>query len=249
VLGKVEAAVADGCFVAGTDVLLADGSSKRIEDVETDDEVMAYNPETNQTEKSRVVRAYVHEDKPTYDVVVEGGEKVTATDEHPFMVEGKGYTPVDELEKGDLLVRPDGSTVEVLSVNATGNTATVHNFEVEGLHNYFVRAGAHWLLVHNDCFTRVRHYTSKASALKIMEEGKIKALDQNKVFVTLASKKPISLKEVEEVLGIKRGRGRATIDFDVPTERLERQFNHDMGQWEHVIRGDVDLLNPVLRIR
>jgi intein/homing endonuclease len=93
----------------------------------------------------------VHEDKPTYDVVVEDGETVTATSEHPFMVEGKGYVPVDQLEKGDLLVRSDGMTVEVLSVNATGKTATVHNFEVEELHNYYVRAGGHWLLVHNVC--------------------------------------------------------------------------------------------------
>ena len=150
-LGRVEAAAADGCFVAGTDVLLPDGSRKPIEDVETDDEVLAYNHETNQTEKRRVVRTYVHEDKPTYDVVVEDGEKVTATSEHPFMVEGKGYTPVDELEKGDLLVRSDGSTIEVLSVNATGETVIVYNFEVEELHNYYVRAGGHWLLVHNDC--------------------------------------------------------------------------------------------------
>ena len=142
-----------GCFVAGTDVLLADGSSKPIEDIETDDEVTAYNPETDQTEKRRVVRSYVHEDKPTYDVVVNDGEKVTATSKHPFMVEGKGYTPVEKLHKGDLLVRADGSTIEVLSVNATGKTATVYNFEVEGLHNYHVRAGQHWLLVHNTCKT------------------------------------------------------------------------------------------------
>ncbi len=150
-LGKVAACADDGCFVAGTAILLADGSSKSIEDVATDDEVMAYDPETDQTEKRRVVHTYVHEDKPTYDVVVDGGEKVSTTTEHPFMVEGKGYTSVDELEKGDLLVRPDGSTVAVLSVNATGETATVYNFEVEGLHNYYVQAGNQWLLVHNAC--------------------------------------------------------------------------------------------------
>ena len=141
----------NGCFVAGTEILLADGSSKSIEDIETDDEVMAYSAETDQTEKRRVVRSYVHEEKPTYDIVVEDGEQVTATSEHPFMVEGRGYVPVDELEKGDLLVRADGSTIEVLSINATGETATVHNFEVEGLHNYYVQAGGHWLLVHNTC--------------------------------------------------------------------------------------------------
>ncbi|WP_375431376.1 polymorphic toxin-type HINT domain-containing protein [uncultured Friedmanniella sp.] len=247
-LGKVEATVADGCFVAGTDVLLADGSSKAIEDVETDDEVLAYNPETNQTEKRRVVRTYVHEDKPTYDVVVEDGEKVTATSEHPFMVAGKGYTPVDEMEKGDLLVRPDGSTIEVLSVNATGETATVHNFEVEGLHNYYVLAGHDWILVHNDCLTRVRHYTSKSAADKIMEEGRIIASDQNKVFVTKAKEKLLGGEEARIRLGLTPGRGHSVIEFDVPSHRLEKQFNSRQGRVEHFIRGDVEMLNPV-RVR
>ncbi|GAA3571313.1 hypothetical protein GCM10022197_29750 [Microlunatus spumicola] len=248
ILGKVEAAASDGCFVAGTEVLLADGSSKSIEDVTTDDEVMAYNPDTSQTEKRRVVRAYVHEDKPTYDVVVEDGEKVTATSEHPFMVEGKGYVPVDELEKGDLLVRPDGSTIEVLSVNATGESATVHNFEVEGLHNYYVLTGDHWLLVHNDCLTRVRHYTRKSAADKIMQEGRIIASDQNSVFVTKAKEKLLSPVQAVTRLGLKPGRGHSVIEFDVPTEKLLDQFNPAMGRVENLIRGDVELLNPV-RVR
>lgn len=138
-----------GCFVAGTDVLLADGSSKPIEDIETDDEVMAYNPETDQTEKRRVVRTMVHENKPVYDVVIDGDSWVTATEEHPFMVVGKGWTTAIDLEKGDLLLRPDGSTTAVVAVRDAGRTATVYNFEVEGLHDYYVRGGQNWVLVHN----------------------------------------------------------------------------------------------------
>jgi hypothetical protein len=81
--------------------------------------------------------------------VLDDNQTVTTTAEHPFMVVGQGWTPVRELRKGDLLVRPDGSTIPIHSIDATGETATVHNFEVEGLHNYYVQAGDEWLLVHN----------------------------------------------------------------------------------------------------
>ena len=138
-----------GCFVAGTDVLLADGSSKPIEDVETDDEVLAYDPETGGTQRRRVLRSMVHESKPTYDIIIADGTFVTATEEHPFMVEGRGWVPTLRLEQGDVLLSPDGSTTTVQAVRATGQTATVFNFEVEGLHDYYVRAGARWVLVHN----------------------------------------------------------------------------------------------------
>ncbi len=138
-----------GCFVAGTPVLLADGTMKSVEDVEVGDEVTAFNPETGETEPGRVVDAYVHHDMTTYQVVIDDDQAVTTTAEHPFMVVGQGWPPVCELRKGGQLVRPDGSTVTIDSVDATGDTATVHNFEVEGLHNYYVQAGDEWLLVHN----------------------------------------------------------------------------------------------------
>jgi len=138
-----------GCFVAGTQVLLADGSSKAIEDVQTDDEVVAYDPDTGTQQKRRVVRSMRHENKKTYDVLVSSGSRVTTTEEHPFMVVEKGWTPASELQLGDRLVAHDGSEVTVVSVVPTGLTTTVYNFEVEDLHDYYVLVGCEWLLVHN----------------------------------------------------------------------------------------------------
>ena len=143
--------VTAACFVAGTPVLLADGSSKPIEDIAVGDQVTAYNPDTGQTETRDVVRTYVHHDVPSYDVTLDIGERVTTTSEHPFWVEGRGWTPAAQLRAGDPLRQPDVSTVAVQSVHATGQTATVYNFEVDGLHDYYVQAGNTWILVHNAC--------------------------------------------------------------------------------------------------
>ncbi len=144
-----------GCFVAGTQVLMADGSSKNIEDVQVGDEVTAADPETGETHGRRVVDTYRHENVSTYDVKTTAGT-VTSTEEHPFYVRGKGWIPVRDLESGDTLVDPKGEEVEVVSVILTGETATVYNFHVDDLHSYHVQVGDAWVLVHNKCETFYR---------------------------------------------------------------------------------------------
>ncbi|WP_152364023.1 DUF6531 domain-containing protein [Microlunatus speluncae] len=156
-----------GCFLAGTQVLMGDGSSKHIEEVEVGDEVTAADSETGEIHARRVVETYIHEDVPTYDVITTAGT-VTSTEEHPFYVQGKGWTPVCDLRPGDRLVDPKGTKVEVEAVTPTGRTATVHNFHVEGLQNYHVQAGTTWLRVHNTCngLVRVADFASNAKAVE-----------------------------------------------------------------------------------
>ncbi|WP_375504875.1 colicin D domain-containing protein, partial [uncultured Jatrophihabitans sp.] len=140
------------CFVAGTQVLLGDGTSKAIEEIVVGDEVLAADPETGETFAKRVLDTYVHEDVETYVVETSTGS-VTSTAEHPFWVDGRGWTPVRELQPGDKLVDAEDVRIELVSVTPTGGTATVYNLNVEHLHNYHVSTGQHWVLVHNECRT------------------------------------------------------------------------------------------------
>jgi Pretoxin HINT domain len=136
--------------VAGTQVLMADGTRKAIEDVKVGDKVTGRNIATGKDETHAVTRTFIHHDMPTYDVVVEG-HRVTTTEDHPFYVHGKGWTSVKDLQAGDRLDQPDGTTVAVQDVVTSGRTATVYNFEVQTSHDYYVQVGAHWVLVHNTC--------------------------------------------------------------------------------------------------
>ncbi|WP_375504210.1 polymorphic toxin-type HINT domain-containing protein, partial [uncultured Jatrophihabitans sp.] len=141
------------CFVAGTQVLLADGTAKAIEDIKVGDEVVAADPETGATHPKPVVDTYVHDDVETWLVETSTG-RVTSTAEHPFWVDGRGWTPVRELQPGDKLVDAEGVRVEIVAVTPTGESARVHNFHVAHLHDYHVRAGDGWVLVHNTCATQ-----------------------------------------------------------------------------------------------
>ncbi len=92
----------------------------------------------------------MHDDVETWLVETSTGT-VTSTAEHPFWVDGRGWTPVRKLLPGDKLVDADGVRVELVAVTPTGETATVHNFHVAHLHNYHVRIGYQSVLVHNTC--------------------------------------------------------------------------------------------------
>lgn len=149
--GALTKVAGSACFVAGTQVLMGDGSSKNIEDIRIGDEVTAADPDTGETHAKRVIDTYVHPDVPTHQVETTAGT-VTSTEEHPFYVHGKGWTPVRELQQGDQLVDPKGSAVEVISIQATGQTATVYNINVDDLHTYHVQTdGDAWIRVHNRC--------------------------------------------------------------------------------------------------
>ncbi|VEH89196.1 polymorphic toxin-type HINT domain-containing protein [Propionibacterium australiense] len=148
-LSKVTGVSRYGCFTADTPVVMADGTTKRIDQVEVGEEVLAHDPATGEDVPATVERTFVHENVPTLRVTTtEGCVETTAT--HPFYVEGRGYTPADQLHEGDTLHTPDGQTVQVVSVQATGHTQTVHNLAIGGLHNYHVATNTGQpILVHN----------------------------------------------------------------------------------------------------
>jgi hypothetical protein len=81
------------------------------------------------------------------------GQEIKTTGEHPFWVQGKGWTPVNELQPGDLLRGDDGQLYLVESVTATDEWLPVYNARIADYHTYFVCApdGNVWLWAHNAC--------------------------------------------------------------------------------------------------
>jgi len=67
-----------------------------------------------------------------------GGRIIGTTAEHPFFVEGKGWTPAFDLTIGDRVLLEDGQYLGVEGVADSGRVETVYNIEVEGDHTYFV---------------------------------------------------------------------------------------------------------------
>ncbi|MFF4911306.1 Hint domain-containing protein, partial [Streptomyces sp. NPDC001260] len=142
------------CFLAGTDVLMADGSTKKIEDVKLGDRVKATDPETGKTKSRKVTRLIRTEgDKYFNELSIatkNGIEKLTATHEHPFWSPSEhDWTPAGALKPGMTLRTDDGSTVIVTGNRSFTKHARTYNLTVDELHTYYVLAGATPVLVHN----------------------------------------------------------------------------------------------------
>ncbi|WP_308122590.1 polymorphic toxin-type HINT domain-containing protein [Streptomyces sp. WAC04114] len=146
-------------FTPGTKVLMADGSTKPIKDVDIGDKVLATDPETGETKVETVTaeikgKGLKHLVKITVDIDGKKGSKtasVTATDGHPFWVPELGeWVDATDLTAGEWLRTGAGTRVQVTSVERwTVGSAAVHNLTVSDLHTYFVLAGTLPVLVHN----------------------------------------------------------------------------------------------------
>ncbi|MFC4188119.1 MULTISPECIES: polymorphic toxin-type HINT domain-containing protein [Streptomyces] len=146
-------------FAPGTKVVMADGSTKAIEDVKAGDKVLATDPETGKTTVQTVTaeikgEGLKHLVKVTIDTDGDQGDEtasVTATDGHPFWVEELGdWIDATDLKAGEWLRTSAGTYVQITAVERwTAASETVHNLTVRDTHTYYVLAGATPVLVHN----------------------------------------------------------------------------------------------------
>ncbi|MEM8925638.1 MAG: polymorphic toxin-type HINT domain-containing protein, partial [Actinomycetota bacterium] len=138
-------------FSADTHVLLADGRTKRIDQVEVGDWVLAADPGTGEQGPRRVTATWPHNDW-LIDLRVEGGA-VTTTEDHPFWNQSDHqWQESQHFDSGDLLLQADGSTVAVHGLDwATVTYSPAYDLTVDDLHTFFVRVADGAVLVHNAC--------------------------------------------------------------------------------------------------
>ncbi|MFD5933062.1 polymorphic toxin-type HINT domain-containing protein [Streptomyces sp. NPDC060333] len=146
-----------GCFdsfPAGTPVLMADGATRPIEQIEPGDTVLATDPESGVTGPRPVEGTiYTPDDRDFTGITLSADADrgtLTATDHHPFWSENrKQWTDAADLNSGDTLRTPDGATVEIEKVAHWKELRGAYNLTVNDLHTYYVLAGATPVLVHN----------------------------------------------------------------------------------------------------
>lgn len=148
-------------FVPGTRVVMADGTTRPIEDVEVGDLVAATNTAPGEgTLEAQPVTALITSEgsknlvEITVDTEGDAGTAtgtVVATDKHPFWVDDRGrWLKAAELGVGDWLRDEVGQRMLVISIRGwTQEHQRVHNLTVNGVHTYYVLAGPAPVLVHN----------------------------------------------------------------------------------------------------
>lgn len=162
-------------FIGGTQVKLADGTTKNIQDVHPGDHVVATDPQTGAT-RTETVTALIttttdHDftqltlattghpakappaakDKQQHQPAAQPTTAViTTTWHHPFWNQTlHRWTNASDLTPGTQLRQPDGTLVTVIHVRNYHSTATTYDLTVADLHTYYVQAGTTPVLVHN----------------------------------------------------------------------------------------------------
>ena len=134
------------CFVAGTEITLANGDVKNIEDVVVDEEVLTYNEVSGEQEIGVVGKLKHHEVTSVIRLTLDNETIIITTHEHPFFVEDKGWVKAGELQPLDVCKKVDGSESLISTVEVLEETHIVYNLlSVSENHNFY----ANGILVHN----------------------------------------------------------------------------------------------------
>ncbi|WP_431921175.1 ricin-type beta-trefoil lectin domain protein [Micromonospora wenchangensis] len=162
--GAGDACTRPNSFLPGTRVLMADGSTKRIEQVKPGDRVRVTDPQTGRVEVETVTATVTSQGvKNLVRITVDaaGSESssesesesagLVATEAHPFWVPELGeWVHATDLRSGQWLQTSAGTLVQVTAVQRwTVLQARVHNLTVANTHTYYVMAGTTSVLVHN----------------------------------------------------------------------------------------------------
>lgn len=153
-LGKQAANACSNSFLPEARILMADGTAKEIQDIKVGDKIIATSPETGKTEARAVLATIITKgDKDFTEVVVKASDataEIIATNHHPFWSPSeRAWVNAVDLKSGMTLRTDDGTVIAVDATHSFHRKQETRNLTVEGLHTYYVLAGATPVLVHN----------------------------------------------------------------------------------------------------
>jgi len=143
------------CLIAGTQILLPDGTHKPIEEVvaEKTPEVVSYNPITRSFQTGKVVDHMDNGTQPVGTLTTRTGRQITATPNHPFWTLD-GWKELQDLSVGDRVGVPRDIVEDeifwdfIVSIEWEDEPQRTYDLTVEGLHNFV----ANGFVVHNSQF-------------------------------------------------------------------------------------------------
>lgn len=188
-------------FPAGTQVLMADGSTKSIEEVRVGDEVRSASAGGDSVSRT-VEHTFVTEtDTEFTDLTVttaDGPQVITSTQNHPYYDVSRGaFVDASQLSVGDRLQTTGSQSAVVRAVRNYADTMVTYDLTVNDLHTYFVVAGAVPVLVHNNACQEVA--LDANTLISIFSEGHGARVD-----AALAGRKPVISPQAFKEATVKR---------------------------------------------
>lgn len=144
-------------FTPDTTVVMADGSTKPLDQVKVGDKVEATDTATGKTSAQTVTTVWVNHDSDLMDVTIEAGGKtsvIQATQHYLFWdVTRKAWVEADQLVAGDQLQTDTGTVATVAGAVVVPGAADMWDLTVNNDHDFYVVTSSAYVLVHN-CLDR-----------------------------------------------------------------------------------------------
>jgi predicted lipid-binding transport protein (Tim44 family) len=135
-----------GCFLAGTPIHYADGTSKPIQEAKIGDRILAFTADGQVIDS--LIRQVTAREVDEYFVLQTPIGQLRVTGEHPFLARPGDFREVKALRVGDSLYALNGSTlrpVPILAIHQVSSRVVVYNLTTDEPRTYF--AGE--IAVHN----------------------------------------------------------------------------------------------------
>lgn len=140
-------------FTPDTNVVMADGSTKPLDQVKIGDKVEATDPASGKTSAERVTQVWVNHDADLMDVIVKTSGKTStihATQKHLFWDTTRhAWTEADRLAVGDQLRTDSGTLATVASTVVVPGGVDMWDLTVDNDHDFYVVTTSANVLVHN----------------------------------------------------------------------------------------------------
>lgn len=129
-----------GCLVAGTSVIMSDGTLKDIQNIRAGDYVISHDGHP-----AEVTDTFTFNDKSVYEVSFQDGTSVKCSGDHRFMFADGYWLEARLLEEADMCKQVNGELCEVKDVRKV-DTETVYDISVLNSNTYCLANG---LICHN----------------------------------------------------------------------------------------------------
>ena len=213
------------CFPPGTQILMADGSSKNIEDVDVGDWVIALDPDSGEVAEKEVIDVHRTKTRVLFNVSFDsdsdgvGDGQFKSTGSHPIWTKNRAWVEAKNLEIHDqLLSLEEHQYIEVVGLTMEPGVSKTYNLSVEGTPTFFIVPNGTPILVHNlprihgfapDWATKGAHVTT-SQGIELSLTGGGKEIKISPVFSRDRNNSQLSnaIKETRAALKDKQWRGR-----------------------------------------
>ena len=122
--------IPDSCFLAGTEIAMADGSYKNIQDIEVGDMVQSYYEDVGKVLPACVSKVSEHSADEMTDYYVIINDKLRVTPNHPIYIDNKCIS-AGTVQIGNCLHESDFTEVTIHSIEKVYKKTSTYTIEVE----------------------------------------------------------------------------------------------------------------------